>query len=107
MLPGITSEHLHQLEVIEVLPHDEKRISMLKDIKDGHNRSDILRLGISCSDMFYVIGGDDQVELKHILDKKFGDSSLECIKQYGGCHERDSKEECRAYMKVCCSAACR
>jgi hypothetical protein len=107
MLPGITRQHLPQLEVIEVLPHDEKRILMLKDIKNGQKRSDILRLGISCSDMFYVISGDDQVEHKDIIDKKFNSNSHACLNQYGGCHELDSKEEFLAYMKVGCDPACR
>jgi len=55
LLPGITKQHLPQLEVIEILPHNEKRILMLKEIKNGHNRSEILRMGITCHDMFYVI----------------------------------------------------
>ena len=73
---------------------------MLKDIKNGQNRADILRLGINCSDIFYVISGDDQVEPKLLLHKKFKDNSLECIKRYGGWHERDSKVEFLAHMKV-------
>jgi hypothetical protein len=107
LLPGITQQHLPQLEVIDILPHNEKRILMLKDIKNGQNRSEILRMGITCHDMFYVIGGDDQVEHKDIIDGKFNASSNISLKQYGGCHERDSKEEFRAYMKVGYNPTCR